>query len=91
MRLRGENPEVDVGSPEVITRRQEIEIAFAALGRKPRVLHVPRPLLGAAAGLIGIRDRRRAERLRFLRDLSSDDVPAPTHGERRYRDYREHV
>jgi uncharacterized protein YbjT (DUF2867 family) len=83
----GKERRVEVGGPEVITRREEIEIAFAAVGRKPRVLRVPRALLGAVLPFLRLGDRRRAEMLAFLARLSSDDVLAPPHGERRLREY----
>ncbi len=85
--IEGEEQEVTVGGPEVITRREEIEIAFAAVGRKPRVLRIPSALLGVVLPLFRLRDRRRAEMVRFLAALSSEDVLAPPHGKQRLQDY----
>jgi hypothetical protein len=42
---------LDVGGPEVITRLEEIEMAFAAVGRKPRVVRTSPILLKAALPL----------------------------------------
>ncbi len=85
--IEGKEREVEVGGPEVITRQEEIEIAFAAVGRKPRVLRVPRVLLRAVLPLFRLRDRRRAEMVDFLATLSSGDVLAPPYGTRRLADY----
>jgi uncharacterized protein YbjT (DUF2867 family) len=85
-------PEIDVGGPETITRREEIELAFAAVERKVRVLRVPGPLLKAVLPLIRLGDRRRAEMLEFLAAISATDVLAPEQGSRRLGDYlREHA
>jgi uncharacterized protein YbjT (DUF2867 family) len=43
----------DVGSDDVLTNNQMIDVAAAALGRKqPRKIHIPQALLGALAPLI---------------------------------------
>jgi uncharacterized protein YbjT (DUF2867 family) len=79
--------EIEIGGPEILTRAEEIEMAFATVGRKPRVLRVPRLLLSAALPILRARDARRAEMIEFLAALSSGDVLAPPHGERRLGDY----
>lgn len=90
--IEGEDRQIDVGGPETITRRQEIELAFAAAGRRPRVLRVPAVLLKAMLPVMRIADRRRAEMLDFLAAISDSDLIAPAHGDRRLGDYlREHV
>ncbi|MGA8744893.1 MAG: NAD(P)H-binding protein [Solirubrobacterales bacterium] len=90
--IEGEERDVAVGGPEVITRREEIEIAFAAVDRKPRVLRIPRPLLRIGLAPFRLRDPRRAEMVDFLANLSSVDVLAPRHGRRTLRSYLdEHV
>ena len=71
----------------MITRREEIEITFAAVARKPRVLRIPRTLLKCGLALFRLRDRRRAEMVDFLARLSSTDVLGAPHGERRLTDY----
>ena len=84
--IEGDEREVAVGGPEVITRREEIEIAFAAVGRKPRVLRIPRTATSCTAAF-RLRDRRRAEMVGFLAVLSREDVLAPPHGKQRLQDY----
>ncbi len=79
--------EIDVGGPEIVTRREEVELAFAAIGQRTRVLRIPGPLLKAVLPLIRLSDRRRGEMLEFLAAISAADVLAPAHGSRRLGDY----
>jgi uncharacterized protein YbjT (DUF2867 family) len=84
--------EIDVGGPEILTRREEAELAFAAVGRGTRVLRIPGPLSKAVLALIRLGDRRRGEMLEFLAAITATDVLAPPHGSRRLGDYlREHA
>ncbi len=84
--------EIEVGGPQIITRREELEMAFAAVGRKARVLGVPAPLFRGTLPVIRLVDRRRGEMLEFLAAISRTDVLAPQHGNRRLEDYlREHA
>ncbi|MGA8746365.1 MAG: NAD(P)H-binding protein [Solirubrobacterales bacterium] len=85
--IESEGRESEVGGPEVITRREEIDMAFAAVSRKPRVLRIPRPLLWAGLAPFHLRDRRRAEMVEFLARLSNTDVLGERHGKRRLADY----
>lgn len=87
--IEGDSKKIEVGGPEVITRREEVELAFAAVGRKTRVLRIPRPLLKAVLLLICLGDRRRGEMLEFLAAISTTDVLAPPRGNRRLGDYLE--
>jgi uncharacterized protein YbjT (DUF2867 family) len=90
--IEGGHQQVEVGGPEIITRREEIELAFAAVGRKPRVLRIPAPLFKAVLPLIRLTDRRRGEMLDFLAAISRTDVLASQQGSLRLGDYlREHV
>lgn len=84
--------EIDVGGPEIVTRREEVELAFAAVGQRTRVLRIPGPLLKAVLPLIRLGDRRRGEMLEFLAAISATDLLAPAYGSRRLGDYlREHA
>ncbi|HEY5195272.1 MAG TPA: NAD(P)H-binding protein [Solirubrobacteraceae bacterium] len=90
--IESESREIDVGGPEIVTRREEMELAFAAVSRNPRVLRIPGPLFKAVLPLIRLGDRRRGEMLDFLAAISGVDVLAPQHGSRRLGDYlREHA
>jgi uncharacterized protein YbjT (DUF2867 family) len=90
--IEDERQEIEVGGPDVITRREELEMAFAAVHRKARVLRIPVPLLRTALPLIRVTDRRRAEMIAFIAQISRTDMLAPPQGSRRLADYlREHA
>ncbi len=83
---------IDVGGPETITRREEVEMAFAAVGRKTRILQIPHRLFKTVLPVIRLTDRRRGEMLDFLAAISRTDVIAPQHGSMRLDGYlREHA
>jgi uncharacterized protein YbjT (DUF2867 family) len=85
--LDGPEVEVEVGGPEILTRRREVELAFAALGRKPRTAPVRPWAARAAAGALRPFDRRRAASIAFVAAVSAIDMVAPSHGIRRLADY----
>jgi uncharacterized protein YbjT (DUF2867 family) len=83
---------IEVGGPQIITRREEVEMAFAAVNRKPRVLQIPYPIFKAILPIIRLTDRRRGEMLHFLATVSRTDIIAPQQGSRYLADYlREHA
>lgn len=71
---------VPVGGPEVFTRREMVEMAFAAVGRRPRILRVPPPALRAAAVAMHPVHPRLAEVLEFVTGALTSDFVAPPHG-----------
>lgn len=80
--VEGQEGDVPVGGPEVLSRRQIAEAAFAAVGRAPRMVHLPDALLRLGRWLAAPADRRLAELLRFLDAVSRTDVVAPAAGVR---------
>jgi uncharacterized protein YbjT (DUF2867 family) len=81
--LEGEETEVAVGGPEVLSRRRMFELAFEAVGRKPRFVRVPARLVDVHRWAVARRDRRLAALVAFLKEVNRVDVVAPPHGERR--------
>lgn len=79
--------EVDIGGPEVMTRRGIAETAFRALDRDPRISAAPPGMLRAAAGMFLPFNRRLAALLRFGTEVSLVDAVAPAVGRRRLEDY----
>ncbi|HEX2084833.1 MAG TPA: SDR family oxidoreductase [Solirubrobacteraceae bacterium] len=79
--------EVEVGGPETLTRREEIELANAAAGRAAAAKRMPPALPHAAALLLRPFDPRRAAMIDFLHRVCSIDMVGPAHGERRLGDY----
>jgi uncharacterized protein YbjT (DUF2867 family) len=82
-----ERGDIPAGGPDVHTRREVVELAFAALGKKPRITRLP----GWAPGAMGRVARpiapRIGELLAFLGAVSAGDFVAPTRGTRRLADY----
>lgn len=72
--------EVAAGGPEVLTRRELAEAAFAALGRPVRIRHVPAGPLPAALALARPFHPRLAQFMRFAVAISTQDLIAPPRG-----------
>ncbi|GAB4429753.1 MAG: SDR family oxidoreductase [Chloroflexi bacterium OHK40] len=85
--LNATNEEILVGGPEVYTRREVIELAFAALGRQPRIVRAPAWAPGAIGAALHPFAPRIGELLAFFGVVSRNDFVAPPYGERRLGDY----
>jgi uncharacterized protein YbjT (DUF2867 family) len=85
--LESAEAQVDVGGPEALSRREEVELAFAAVGREPRTRSVRPWMAKATAATLRPLDRRRAASLAFLAAINSIDMVAPGHGRRRLTEY----
>ena len=72
---------VEVGGPEILTRRRIGEIAFEAIGRRPRIVAVPTSLLWAASRILRPIHRRVADLLAFFAAIHESDGIAPCVGE----------
>ncbi|MEZ0374161.1 MAG: SDR family oxidoreductase [Candidatus Sericytochromatia bacterium] len=79
--------DVGVGGPEVLSRRQILELAFASLGRKPRLFSMPAAMMGMMAGLIRPFDGRTSDLMRFFAQVATTDCVAPTRGSQKLEDY----
>jgi uncharacterized protein YbjT (DUF2867 family) len=69
-----------VGGPEVLTRRQVWDLAFAARGRKGVHLPGSEALIGASAAALRAVDPRAADVLQFVRHVLVHDAIAPAVG-----------
>lgn len=81
--------ETEIGGPEVLSRREIVETAFAAVGRAPRIIRVPPGPFRVMAGLIRPINPRLSALLRFGADVSLVDAIGPATGRRRLADYFE--
>lgn len=79
--------EISIGGPDVLTRREIAELAFRAMGKRPRVLPVPAAAFRAAAFAAKLLNPRRGELLQFAAAVSSTDCVAPAIGRLRLEDY----
>ena len=78
---------IEVGGPEVLTRRAIGELAFAAVGKTPRIMPTPGSLVRMNAKGVGALDRRLGEVLAFVHAIHHTDVIAPIHGTQRLGPY----
>ncbi len=79
--------EINVGGPEIFTRRQAVELAFKALDKTPRISHLPIGLLQTFSKIAKPFNKRISEILAFFAKISEVDVVAPKQGERTLRAY----
>jgi uncharacterized protein YbjT (DUF2867 family) len=84
---RTDNASIDVGGPEVVTREEIARLAFAALGRTPRIMHVPPLLLRAAARVTHPLHPHLSEVLEFGTAAFTHDFVAPGRGHDRIADH----
>ncbi len=84
--LEGPPRDRSVGGPDVLSRREMIELAFAALGREPKIAPLaPRTFL-ATARVVSPCLPRMGELLPFVVFVSTHDVVADAVGRRRLAD-----
>jgi uncharacterized protein YbjT (DUF2867 family) len=79
--------EIAVGGPEVYTRREATELAFAALGRRPKITSVPAGLVRTLVAPLKLFDRRLYDFLQFGVAVGTLDVVAPAYGTRTLAEY----
>lgn len=79
--------EVSVGGPEVLTRREIVEHAFRAVGKKPRMIPVPAFLYRMGSIIMRPFHPRLGQMLQFAEAVSTHDVFAPEVGTQRLVDY----
>jgi uncharacterized protein YbjT (DUF2867 family) len=78
----GDATEIAAGGPEVVTRHQMGELAFAALGLPPRFLRLPSWLMRTASLALYPVLPRVADLLGFFNAVGAVDLIAPAHGTR---------
>jgi uncharacterized protein YbjT (DUF2867 family) len=78
-----QNRDIPVGGPEVLSRREIIELAFAASGKPVKISHAPAWAPGLIGGLIRPLAPRLGELASFLGVVSGGDFIAPAYGARR--------
>ena len=79
--------DVDLGGPEIMTRREIGERAFTAIGRRPSYKNIPPIVVKVAGAGIGLFNPRLAALTEFYLAVSTHDSVAPTCGTRRLSDY----
>lgn len=85
--LESDANELNVGGPEVYTRREVALLAFEALGKRPKLMGVPKGLMRALIKPVSLFDRRLYDLLEFGAAVSTIDVVAPAYGTRGLAEY----
>ena len=79
--------EITLGGPEVLTRREIVELAFEVLGRPAKIRRVPPGLVRAMAPLLRPLSPRVADLTAFYAEISTRDLVVPATGTRTLREY----
>ena len=74
--------ELSVGGPEVLTREEIVRLAFAAVGRPPRIAHLPPAVARGMTAVVRPLHARLAAVLEFGAAVSVVDAVAPARGTR---------
>jgi uncharacterized protein YbjT (DUF2867 family) len=81
--------EIAVGGPEIFTRKETVELAFAVLQRPPRLLSISPGLFKLMIAPLRLINRRIYALMDFGIAVTQLDVVAPAYGAQRLRDYFE--
>ncbi|HEY5788150.1 MAG TPA: NAD(P)H-binding protein, partial [Microlunatus sp.] len=76
-----------VGGPEILTRQEIVELAFRAVGTRPRILHLPPRALLAGSALLRPVHPRLSEVTDFASRALTNAFLAPPSGHRRLADH----
>jgi uncharacterized protein YbjT (DUF2867 family) len=82
---------VDVGGPDVLTRREIVELSFRTIERRPRPLAMPAWFMGLVAAILRLFHPRMCEFLRFVILASTNPCVAPKVGTRHLAPYLSQV
>jgi uncharacterized protein YbjT (DUF2867 family) len=78
--IDGDQREIEVGGPEILTWREVAALAFRVLDRPARVSAVPEWLTWAVVRLVRLFNRHQGELLAFFTTMATTDVVAPATG-----------
>lgn len=76
-----------VGGPQILTRQEIVELAFRAVGTRPRILHLPQRALQVGAALLRPVHPRLSEVTDFASHALTNHFVAPPSGRRRLADH----
>lgn len=79
--------EVGIGGPEILTRKEIAQLAFQALQRKERLIHVPPPIFNLSQTIIKPFAPRISELIQFFTQVSTTDAIAPQVGLKCLKEY----
>lgn len=79
--------DVPIGGPDVLSRKQIAELAFAVQGKRPLLVPVPAFVFRFAAFVLTFIHPRLSQMLAFVLSVSTHDCIAPVAGDRHLADY----
>lgn len=79
--------QIELGGPDIFTRREIAEMAFGVLARRPRFIPVPVWLANAGAAVLHPFNPRAAQFTRFAAHVMTHDCLAPRVGTQRLEEY----
>lgn len=82
---------VEVGGPDVLTRREIVELSFRTIESRPRPLAMPAWFMSLVAGIFRLFHPRMSEFLRFVILASTNPCVAPQVGTRHLAPYLSQV
>jgi len=85
--LVGHEEEIEIGGPEILTRRRIAELAFEALGTDPKIRNQRKELAGLGMRVTWLRGRHNYDVAQFDTFAQMTDLIAPAHGSRTIADY----
>ncbi len=85
--IDGGPEEIDIGGPDILTRKEIGSLAFAAVGKHERFIHIPRSAMLLGASAIRLFHRRFGDLFNFVARVSTTDCVATSRGSRRLKDY----
>jgi uncharacterized protein YbjT (DUF2867 family) len=80
--VEGDEEEIDVGGPEVLTHREIAQLALKAAGKKERITSVPVWMIRGLVSLSRVFNRHQGELLAFMTEAMTSDGIAPESGSR---------
>jgi len=87
--LDSDEEEIPLGGPETFTRKETVEMAFAALNRKPSLMSIPPALFKLLIAPLRLVNRRIYALMDFGIAVTQIDVIAPNTGSLKLREYFE--
>ncbi len=83
-----QNEELKVGGPQILTQNEMAQAAFAALGKKEKIVHIPLWIRDIALKLIRwFSGQKTYGPIEFFMTVMTIDMIAPQHGQHRLTDY----
>ncbi|MRG92297.1 SDR family oxidoreductase [Polyangium spumosum] len=85
-----QGPEVvTVGGPEILTREEILRIAFEVVGKRPRIVHVPKGVFQLWSAALRLPHPRLADMMEFVAAVTTSDSVAEARGTRPIRPWFE--